>query len=100
MDQLKEFELVDDYFSVEKTIEVVVSMEGRPAHFRIEALRRRRGTYSTRTFCQQTIAPLSHKGEKRIVMKVWTEMDLANADGQTAEEAVRLALGLLLKDIR
>ena len=102
-----------EVYAVEKTVEVVVSMQGEPQTIRIEALRSfQTGRYSTKAFCLQhavlqPVPPPEHEEEadkapeeappQPIYAPVWADLrpTLNMTNEASADEAIERALDYL-----
>lgn len=93
----------DEFYVVEKSIEVVVKMSGEPQTIRIEALQALPdGKYCTRAYIQEyvTLQPTFPQTGRKFDRKpedmcVWVDYSLPWTDRESADEALNQALGFL-----
>jgi hypothetical protein len=93
----------DEFYVVEKTVEVVAQILDEPKAIRIEALRSvPQGKYSTRAYIQEclTVQPTypqtgSNFDRKPEDVRIWVDYDLPWTDGESADEALNQALSFL-----
>jgi len=96
-------EFCDEFYVVEKSVEVVVKIAGEPQTIRIEALLSLpTGKYCTRAYLQeyatlqptfpQTGGKLDRKPED---MRIWVDYSLPSTDRESADEAINQVLGFL-----
>lgn len=94
-----------EFYTVEKSIEVVVSLQGDPEQIRIEALRDERNSpakYSTRAYRLEpvTLQPTypktkdSHDSPPKD-FQIWVDYDLPWTATNSADDALMHALGFL-----
>ena len=92
-----------EFYVVEQTIEVVVRKDDETKSIRIDALRdERTGRYKTKAYVLEdvTVQPTyprtgSEFDSKPENVRVWIGYDLPWTDRETAEDALRQALGFL-----
>ncbi|AGA31683.1 hypothetical protein [Singulisphaera acidiphila] len=97
MPNLEHLDFCRELYVVEKTVEVVVSIQGEPEFIRIEAFHDlQAGRYKTRS-CMQAKVKLqaAHGNQGLIETDAWVDYDLPWTDGETADEVVEQALGFL-----
>ena len=102
----EQFPFCSEFYSVERTVEVVVRVAGEPATIRIEALRGDDGKYCTRAYIQSEITvqltypqtagafsspPASHS--------IWTKYELPWTERDSADEVLGQALGFLRSQV-
>jgi len=88
----------DEFYTVEKTVEVVVKLGGTNEFIRIEALCDRSGKYDTRSYILREIkvALAYSKLESGVIMtNIWCDYDLPMTDRDTAEGVIDQALAFL-----
>jgi len=99
----KSYPFCNEFYTVEKSIEVVVTIQGESCSIRIDALFNLDGSkYSTRAYIledvtaqptyPQTNNVFSRKPES---MRVWIKYDLPWTDRASADDALAQALGFL-----
>ncbi|MGB2957956.1 MAG: hypothetical protein WBD30_03625 [Bacteroidota bacterium] len=92
-----------EFYTVEKTLEVVVHFQGESIPVRIDALKNEiSGGYTTcaRKCATVTIQPTFPKENETFLSKpeefsVWVEYNMPDTHGNTAEKVLRQALGFL-----
>ncbi|MGB5874480.1 MAG: hypothetical protein WBH56_12225 [Bacteroidota bacterium] len=97
----------DEFYIVEKTIEVVVNIKGESETIRIDAMKNEKtGKYCTRAYRdeQLTVQPTYPKTEGKYDRnpedcRIWVDYDLPWTDRNTANEALRQAIDLLRQQI-
>ena len=77
----KQFDFCSEFYTVEKTIEVVAELKAGPRTVRIEALRGEDGKYSTRAYTDKTFILQPDEIENSQMVKpqshtVWVRYDL------------------------
>lgn len=93
----------DEFYIIEKTVEIVVQIAGEAKTIRIEALHRpASGNYHTRAYIQeyiriqptypQTKGKFDRSPEDK---QLWVDYDLPWTDRETADDAIIQALGFL-----
>lgn len=100
------YEFAEEFYVVEKTVEIVVPMGGQSETIRIEALYAPGpDKYSTRAFRQEnvTIQPTypQTSGEfdrEPVDVELWIDFNLPWTDGHTADDVVTQALFFLSED--
>ncbi len=93
----------NEFYVVEKTVEVVVQISGESQTIRIEALQSLlQGKYSTRAYIQEhvTVQPTYPKTGGKFdrepeSMRVWADYDLPWTNRESADDALNQALGFL-----
>jgi hypothetical protein len=92
----------NEFYTVEKVIEVVVNLGGQSRRVRISALRDPKGKFSTRAQIEEdiTVQPTYPQSNgqftnKPVSHRVWVVLDFPWTDRTTADDALRQALGFL-----
>lgn len=96
-------EFCDEFYVIEKTVEVVVQISGESQAIRIEALQSLpQRKYSTRAYIQEhlTVQPTypqtGSKFDRKLEnVRIWVDYDLPWTDRESADEALYQALGFL-----
>ena len=99
----KNYEFCDEFYLVEKTVEVVLDIAGQSQSIRIEAkVALPSGIYSTSAYRQEHISaqptyPQSNGKFDRTPtdMSIWVPYDLPWTSGSSADEVLRRALSFL-----
>ena len=95
----KDYSFCTEFYIVEKSVEVVVTVAGEARRIRIDALRDHAAKYSTRSYIREDIkAQLTyqreHGGDQESV-SVWIDYDLPWTSRISADEALSQALHFL-----
>ncbi len=96
-----------EFYTVAKSIEVVVKLRGGPSRIRIDALRSEiEGRFSTKAYIEesltlqptypQTSGSFQRKPEE---FRVWVDYDLPWVDSDSADGALRRAVGFLAERV-
>ena len=96
-------EFCDEFYVVEKSIEVVVKIAGEPQTIRIEALKSLpQAKYCTRAYIQEyvtlqpTFPQTGEKFDRKLEdMCIWVDYSLPWTDRESADDALNQALGFL-----
>jgi len=99
----KQHDFCSEFYTVEKSIEVVVRIGGEQRRIRIDALRNARdGRVSTKAYIEEdvTVQPSYPQtgdtfGRKPEHIRAWISYDLAWTNRDSAEGALQQALGFL-----
>jgi hypothetical protein len=89
------FPFCSEFYIVEKTIDVVISIAGRPTNVRIEALRGRSGEYSTRDYVETVIKLKSPSAAGSDEATIWVPYGLPWTHGHSADDVLSRALSFL-----
>jgi hypothetical protein len=96
----KDYSFCNEFYIVEKSVEVVVTLGGEARRVRIDALRDHAGKYSTHSYIKDEIkAHLTYRrehdedGQKSVGL--WLDYDLPWTDRSSADEALSQALHFL-----
>ncbi len=103
MYEKKTHEFCSEFYTVEKTIQVVVTIDGESQTIRIDALKEgATGRYSTKAYRQEHLAVQSAYSQSKSsfdrVMQdyhVWVNYDLPWTNGDNADAILNQALGFL-----
>jgi hypothetical protein len=91
------FPFCSEFYVVEKSIEVVVSIKGESTRVRIDALREASGRYSTREYFE-ALVKLEYAYPPDLTVEattIWVPYGLPWTDGKSADEVLNRALGFL-----
>jgi hypothetical protein len=98
----KSYPFCDEFYIVEKSIEVEVKLARETRRVRIDALRDHAGQYSTHAYIKEDITvqpPYPQKDggneRERKSVSVWIDYDLPWTNRHMADEALSQALGFL-----
>jgi hypothetical protein len=99
------YDFCSEFYTVEKSVEVVVEISGEAETIRIDAYKQgKSGGYCTRSFiqCDVTVQPTYPQENGNFVKKpesitVWATYDLPWADQGSADAAIVQTLGFLKK---
>lgn len=92
-----ECEGATEFYVVEKTVELVVTMRGQSQRLRIEALRRSDGVYSVSAYIRRRLASEAFPGHDGdlIGLDVWASYDLPWTRRDSADDAIQQGLSFL-----
>ena len=89
-----DFPFASEFYVVEKTIEVVVSINGEPERIRIDALKAG-DSYSTTTYIEESVVVQPASGGSHKVVRQWVDYDLPWTVRESADAALVQALAFL-----
>ena len=100
---INNIDFCNEFYVIEKTVEVVVEISGESQSIRIEALQSfPHLKYSTRAYIQKhvTVQPTYPKTGSNFELKpkdvcIWADYDLPWTDRESADQAINQALGFL-----
>lgn len=89
-----------EFYTVEKSVEVEVTIRGEPRRIRIDALHSPTGSvlYSTRAYVEESVVlrlQFPRDGQEAEPFRVWVGYDLPWTHGTSADDVLDQALGFL-----